>query len=337
MKRLGAVLLLCAAPLAGGAETADVTLYFTPALGGAPEEREFFDANLPGEIHGPYYRVVESEEEADFLVVMSIDKREEPEQHARFTLGLMTAGDSNPLLELSWDYKRVEEMYAWDVGSILAPPPTRAAPAAPVVVAAPAAQRKARLYVGARGGAALTGHFFQTTPAYNAGQSSGLSAEGGVAVELRLFRFLSFQAEGNALYESFHAPRMTAEGNSRTRSTDTFSSLFFLFPVMAKAPLELGGVTLSIYGGAYYVLAPWGAERTAGATGETERVAGQANPFGIVVGTDVSFRAGPGELVADVRYGNNLGTTVLGDGVDSQYMWNKINVSVGYKFGFGSR
>jgi hypothetical protein len=163
----------------------------------------------------------------------------------------------------------------------------------------------------------------------------GLSAEGGLTAELRVLRFLSVQIEADVLYEAFDAPRMTATGNIRTRSTDTFSSVSLLFPVLAKAPLPLGSgrFTLSLYGGAYYLLSPWGAERTA--SGKTERVAGRTDPpFGIVAGADLGFRAGPGELVADLRYGNHLGTTELGDdGIDSQHIGNRINLSVGYRLG----
>jgi hypothetical protein len=159
------VLCLRAGFPAAAAELADVTLYFAPAAGGTAEDREFFDANLPGEIRGPYYRVVENGEEADFLVSMSIGEREGP--GGRFTLGLMTAGDSSPLLELSWDYARVEEMYGWGVGNILAPQPSPAA--APVAAAAPWALpgqgELRRFFLGLRGGAGLDGYAFEESPA----------------------------------------------------------------------------------------------------------------------------------------------------------------------------
>jgi hypothetical protein len=114
-------LFLCAGQLLAAQNFADITLYFAPVAGGAPEEREFFDAHLHREITGAHYRVVHSREEADFLVTPLIITHEDSARPSCLVLGVITAANNSLLLELFWDYVDVKEMFAWDLGGILAP------------------------------------------------------------------------------------------------------------------------------------------------------------------------------------------------------------------------
>jgi hypothetical protein len=344
MKRLWAGFFVCAAlflragsPLSAQ-EGSDVKLYFAPASGGSRLDREFFDANIPREISGPHQIVVNSREEADFLVSLSIVRNEDPAHSSTLILGLSAASAArdSPLLELFWNYRVVEEMYTWGIGAMLSSGIAGDAAVASDADAGDNWRRRTHwLYVGLRGGGAFAGRYFQASPGYYSGYSAGLGAEGGLAVELRLFRFFSLQAEGDFVYEVFDGPGRDVTGDARP--ADSYTSMSLVFPLLAKAPLDFGRFTLSLYAGAYYTLALWDAEKKNGATGETESVAINAInmdlPLGFTVGTDLGFVLGPGELFADLRYGRDLGATTLGEG-GPQYIRDRINVSIGYKFGF---
>jgi hypothetical protein len=121
LKRWWAVLFLCAGSLLPAQDLSNITLYFAPASGGLPEEREFFNANMPGEIRGAHYRVVDSRDEADFLVSVSIAEKDEGDGSSSVTLGLITAPNNSLLLEFFWDYRDAKELYTWNIGTFLAP------------------------------------------------------------------------------------------------------------------------------------------------------------------------------------------------------------------------
>jgi hypothetical protein len=341
MKRLRVGLFFCAALFLGAGsllsaqEGSDVKLYFAPTTGGSRVDREFFDANIPREISGPHQIVVDSRGEADFLVSLSIVRNEDPAHSSTLILGLSVASavSDSPLLELFWNYLEVAEMYTWGIGAMLSSGIAGDADAASATDAGDNWRRRTPwLYVGLRGGGAFAGRYFQAAPGYYSGYSAGLGAEGGLAVELRLFRFFSLQAEGDFVYEAFDGPGRDVTGDARL--ADSYTSMSLVFPLVAKAPLDFGRFTLSLYAGAYYILPLWDAEKEKGATGETESAAVKMDlPLGFTVGTDVGFVLGPGELFADLRYGRDLGATALGEG-GPQYIRDRINVSLGYRFGF---
>jgi hypothetical protein len=333
MKRLGTVLflcVLCAEPLLAAEKLTDIALYFEPTSGGSPEERAFFDACLPEEIKNAYYKVVESQDEADFLVSSAINANEGPDPSSRFTLGLMTAADSSFVLELSWDYVDMEELYFWDIGSILAPG------VSPETVEATGfrwGQSGNRLYLGVRGGVSFGGYSFQSTAEYNGGYGMGINAEGGLAVELRLLRFLSVQGEGNFVYESFKAPLIGWAGSES--ASDSFAAMSLMFPLMAKAPMKFGKFALSLYAGGYYAMMLGEAEKTSEDSGSTERVAAAAlDPaFGYAAGMELGFSLGPGEFFTDVRHWKNFGPTAFGT-AGPLFLKDRTSLCFGYRWGF---
>ncbi|MDR1597040.1 MAG: PorT family protein [Treponema sp.] len=333
LKTLLAVLFFCAGSLLSAQEFSDILLYFLPTTGGLPKEREFFDANIPLEIRNAYYKVVDSPDEADFLVSVAIAKNEDSSYTSYLTLGLTTAVDQSPLIEISYDYDNVEEMYSWNLGTLLAP-------AIPSLSTAPAASGDWReapwLYLGVRGGGAFTGYAFQGTSDYNAGYSAGMSAEVGLAVEIRPFRFLSFQLEGVFAYEAFNAPKVKQMDSGLAYSSDTFRSKSLMFPLIAKVPLKFEKFVLSLFAGAYYIVAPGGVERTTGDSNETESIADYRikPPFGFTVGLEAGFPLGPGVLFTDLRYyKRGFGTSSVGSG-GPLYIQDRISLCIGYKLGF---
>jgi hypothetical protein len=347
MKRFRVVLFVCAALfLSAGSflsaqDRSEVGLYFAPTTGGSQQDREFFDAHIPQEISGPGQRVVDSPGVADFLVSLSIVRNEDPADSSTLTLSLSaaSAASESPLLELLWNYLEVEEMYTWNIGAMLSSGMAGDSEDSDKTDGTDGTDgtdnRQRRipwLYVGLRGGGSFAGRYFQAMPGYYSGYSAGLGAELGLTVELRLLRFLSLQAEGDFVYEAFDGPG--ADGTGDARPADSYRSMSLIFPLLAKAPLNFGGFTLSLYAGAYYILALGDAEKETGATGETESAAVKMDlPLGFTVGTDLGFVLGPGELFADLRYGRDLGATAMGEG-GSPHIRDRINVCVGYKFGF---
>jgi hypothetical protein len=194
-------------------------------------------------------------------------------------------------------------------------------------------RRERRFFIGLRGGGSFGGYSFQGTPNYSSGYSTGIGGEGGLVIELRLFRFLSFQVEGDFIYDVFYAPKVVLE--EEAPSADTFTTMSLISPLMVKVPLKLGGFILSLYAGAYFSLSLGEAEKRSGNSGETENVTvNMPLPFGFTIGADVGFAVGPGELFADFRYGRNFGATVIGGGARPLYIGDRTSVCLGYKFGF---
>jgi hypothetical protein len=306
-----------------------VTLYFSPTEGGSPEAREFFDVNLPLEIKDPYYQVVDDREDADFLVSMSILENENA-GYSSFTLGLVSRANIAPMLdgkfEMTWDYYDLEEMYAWDVGGILAPGP----PASGTSGFARRDPDSSLLFVGFRGGMLFSERFFQQTANYDPGVGAGFSLEGGIAVELRPFRYLYLQLEGDIIYEAFEAPRRETYENKTNHYAEEFSSMSIIVPFMAKIPLRFGRFLLGVYTGAYYIVTPWQSLSPL----QSDVAIRIDPPFGFIMGMDLGLPLGPGEFFLDLRYERNFGNTFMGEGQGPQYSWSKTNVCLGYRFGF---
>jgi hypothetical protein len=334
MKRLPAAAFFCAAALLAAQERSDVKLYVAPAQGGPADAREFFDTNIPAEIRGAHYTVAESPDGADYLVAMNITEEtgEDSETPWLFSLVVTKALDAAPLVEFAWGYTDVEEMYAWNLyllyNALANVPMTNAGGQTLLApgTAPPVRKRDRRFFIGLRAGAAFPGYHLQSGAGYVSGYSSGLSGEAALVAELRLFRFLGFQAEGDFIYEAFDAP-------GTDFPADTYTSMSFMFPLLVKAPLRFGRFTLSFYAGAYYLLILWDAQKKPGSSEGTESAEVRMTlPFGFALGTDLAFQIGPGELFADFRYGRDLGGTDLGDG--RLYIRDRISVGMGYKFGF---
>lgn len=348
MKRVWVAVFFCVFASLSAQDRSSIKLYVAPASGGSPAEREFFDVNIPMEIKGAHYTITESLEEASYLVGMTISENPDSNTSSLFTLSVTKVSSAVPLVELSWVYTEVEEMYEWNLYLIYNALSNIAmeSPAAPEPIVVPDPWLRTHwLYIGLRGGGPFTRYYFQpisgdNNPAY----STGIGVEGGLVVELRLFRFLSFQVEGNySFYEVFKAPGEIVQG--RTDSFDTFTLNSFMFPLMLKMPLKFGRFTWSPYVGVYCTWAPWEMTKTSDDTGETDDVA--VNPqlplplplplaLSFTMGTDVGFIIGPGEVFVDLRFGRDLVSTAIGE-EGPVYVKDRITVGLGYRFGLGGK
>jgi hypothetical protein len=193
---------------------------------------------------------------------------------------------------------------------------------------------KRRFFLGLRGAGFLSSSMPQTSGAYEGGISQGFTGEMALMMEFRAFRFLSLQAEGVFVYDTFKAAKKTQKGQELVRSTDIFRAFSLMFPLLVKVPLQVGPVTLSPFMGAYYTM-PLG-KMTIVPDSSDETTAAYSYrvdpPFGVSLGIDVGFPLLSGEFFAGLRFDRNLGMTIVGDRNRMQYSRNRIGLSLGYEW-----
>ena len=169
-------------------DRSDIALYVYPATGGSEEARAFFDENIPTEIKGAHYGVVDTLEESNFNITMNLSEYEDEETPGvvinHFTLGVIRTADGSVVVELSWDYHELEEMYQWNLylvynalANITLPDKEPEVPEAEEPETE--ARRRDNLFLlGLRAGASFSGYSFQAVSGYETGSNGGLGGEG---------------------------------------------------------------------------------------------------------------------------------------------------------------
>jgi hypothetical protein len=331
-------------------ERSDTALYIFPATGGTQEEREFFDKHIQGEIAGANYGIVYTPQEANYTVNLNIGEYEDEETPdvvaKQLTLVVVRTADDHPVVEFSWSYHELEEMYQWNLyivyNALANVTLKKPEPEIPEPVPEAPKRRDFWLYLGLRAGGSVSGYSFQATPGYEAGFGGGFGGEGGLVAELRLFPFFGLQLEALFSYDTFNAIKMIPRDDSWMASPGTFTTISFMFPLMLKFPIGFDKCVLSFYTGAYYLFSPQREEES----GDGGGIGGFINnfidglsdsfsmsfPLGFIIGADLGIPLGPGELFIDLRYGRNLDMTVIQNG--PRYDRDRISVGLGYKFGF---
>ena len=185
---------------------------FIFSLPRADRKREFFDKNIHEEIKGANYGVVYTPEESNYNVNMDISEYEDEETPGVvtncLTLIVTRTADNFRVIEFSWDYHDLEEMYQWNLYIIynaLANITLRVKPGEPEPAPEAPKRQDFRLYLGLWAGASIPGYSFQATPGYEAGSGGGFGGEGGLVAELRLFPFFGIQLEALFAYDTFNA------------------------------------------------------------------------------------------------------------------------------------
>jgi outer membrane protein OmpA-like peptidoglycan-associated protein len=196
-----------------------------------------------------------------------------------------------------------------------------------------------QFYLGLWAGGLLNTSIPQASKGWEGGSSRGLAGGGALAAELRIARFLSFQAEAVAIYDVFSAAKTDGipgiAGATGKRWTNHFTSWSLIFPLLVKIPLEIDDFTLSPFFGAYYTIPLGGSFLDADPDKNAENipVAYKTDPpFGLSVGFDVGLAMGPGEFFAGLRFDQDFGLTSVKQPEGLQYSRNRIGVSFGYKF-----
>jgi hypothetical protein len=118
-----------------------------------------------------------------------------------------------------------------------------------------------------------------------------------------------------------------------------FRSVSLTIPLVFKLKFQAGPVRISPLAGIYGVL-PLGKARYETNMGDSKQNLKYAIsvPLGISAGIQAAVKAGPGRIIADLRYGGDFGVVTID--VDDQgrnydnYKRNMISFSLGYEFGF---
>jgi hypothetical protein len=190
-----------------------------------------------------------------------------------------------------------------------------------------------RLYLGLRGGPSFNSYsVFQTSEGYKSGMVQSFSYEAAILADFRIFRFLSVQGEAIFTMDVFATTRTTQNSSFVDKAT----SLSLLFPLMIKAPLELGPFTLALHSGIYFAL-PLGKTALKSDIGPGDYTVKIKPPVGFMIGTDLSFPVGSGMFLLDMRYGRDFGISTVQNDSRLSYTRDRISVSLGYKFFIWSR
>jgi hypothetical protein len=112
-----------------------VRIYIAPMESGSPEEQQYFMDNMKMEFVGAAYEVVDTLENSDYNVILSVSQQEpNPELESAggegeapaegetpgspgntITLALSDTKTDRELISLSWDYKQLSDMDMWNL------------------------------------------------------------------------------------------------------------------------------------------------------------------------------------------------------------------------------
>jgi hypothetical protein len=105
----------------------DVKVYIPPVSGGVPEQQMFFAENFKMELIGANYAVVDSQGDSDYSMSLSITQEVEDGYEDEtgatvagqiinvLTVSLQDSKDGREILQFSWAFETLEEMYEWNL------------------------------------------------------------------------------------------------------------------------------------------------------------------------------------------------------------------------------
>jgi hypothetical protein len=105
----------------------DVRVYVSPVTGGLPEQQEFFAENFRMELTGANYAVVENQGDSDYTMNLSITQDVEESYEDEdgnmtaervvnvLSVSLLSTEDGREIIQLSWGFETLEEMYDWNL------------------------------------------------------------------------------------------------------------------------------------------------------------------------------------------------------------------------------
>ncbi|MDR3249405.1 MAG: hypothetical protein LBT39_11540, partial [Treponema sp.] len=100
----------------------DVTIYLSPVTGGTPEQQSFFNDNFRMELIGANYTLVDDQRQADYSMNLSVTQEIEDgyddvaeEIINVLNISLLDNKDGHEVLQFSWAFGDLEEMYEWNL------------------------------------------------------------------------------------------------------------------------------------------------------------------------------------------------------------------------------
>jgi hypothetical protein len=124
---IAAVIWLLSAVVLFAQSRDDVTVYIAPVTGGIPEQQMFFAENFKMELVGANYAVVDNQADSDYTMNLSITQEVEDSYEDEFgvmqaeqiinvlTISLQDSVDGREILQFSWAFETLEEMYEWNL------------------------------------------------------------------------------------------------------------------------------------------------------------------------------------------------------------------------------
>jgi hypothetical protein len=193
------------------------------------------------------------------------------------------------------------------------------------------------LRLGLRTGPSVRFYTPSNDTPYTGGDTHGVSMDIALQANLRLFPFLSIQAEMIFTWDNASLwAYFKGANNEIDRYTNDYTAFSLQFPLLVKADLYPGNFKISPFLG-LYCLAPLGKLKVSNSlNSEKYSFSWSASPpVGLLVGLSGSRKMGPGAIIADLRYAADLGSLKTnGNKVFSRSM---ISLTVGYELGFFTR
>jgi hypothetical protein len=304
----------------------DVTVFVAPTTGGKPEDRAFFDENIKMEVMGANYIIVNSRGESDYVISLSITEEEDWDDPLVMVnvlnILLIDNADGHEVVQFSWDYKEIEEMYEWNLHLIY-----QAMANVPLtkLTAVPDTNhwRNKWLYLTAYGYANFQFGFFDenlipdTERLNRAAYTFYLSPSIGLGLELQFLNFMSLEL-------GFIGAQQNFGGDS--------SGMKFVLPVLLKFPIKPSR---------HFMLEPYGGIQ-ANMPPSTNI---QPPVFSWVGGFQYGVKSGErGALLIDLRItGDLFGSTRVWANLDEKgNKWVDVDVfdvyfGIGFKVGFYNR
>jgi hypothetical protein len=126
-KYLLIIILLFPAGLLFAQSRNDVKVFVPPVVGGIPDQQAFFAENFKMELLGANYTVAESQQDSDYTISLSITQHVEDGYENEYgemvveqivdvlTVSLQDSNDGREILQFSWAFETLEEMYEWNL------------------------------------------------------------------------------------------------------------------------------------------------------------------------------------------------------------------------------
>jgi hypothetical protein len=310
----------------------DISVYVAPTTGGKTEDQIFFNDNIKMEVMGANYLVVDSQAEADYTINLNVTEEEDwDDPYAMvnvLNISLVDNSDGHEVVQFSWEYRDIEEMYQWNLQLIY-----QAMANVPLtkLTAVPDTNhwRNKWLYLVAYGYADFQFGFFdedlipEDEKRNRAPYTFFLSPAIGLALEFQFLNFISLEAGFVGAQQNFGG--------------DSLSGLKFALPVLLKFPLKPSR---------HFMLEPYGGIQANMSPSNNIKL----TTFSWVAGFQYGVRGGErGALVIDLRVTRDLPLgssdssqiyTSLAEGQANSYVditMLDVYFGIGFKIGFYNR
>ncbi|MDR2178165.1 MAG: hypothetical protein LBP20_09035 [Treponema sp.] len=320
----------------------DVRVYIAPVSGGRPEQQTFFAENFKMELTGANYTVVDTPANSDYMISLFIvqnveDGHEDEDGRMRaeriinmLTISLRATANAREILQFSWAFETLEEMYEWNLHLIY-----QAMANIPLtkLTSVPDTNHWRNKWVYLRGSFDYPITFY----AVNEEKNSYISSEDPQSTKdyARLDHYIRPFPGATLGLEFQFLSWMSLEGDFQISFGDPFSTAFI--------PAIQAALKFPIKPARHFMIEPYGVMSFPAAT--TAEIK-QFPPFGIGGGIQLGVKGGEmGAFFVDVSYIQFLGDVVTSNNLDPskpyplELYWRRfaIGLGIGYKIGFVNR